>query len=796
MKRIRSTIIYLLLALTSLSLIGVVGVFFFLRLSVAPVDGDIEMPGLSAPVTISYDRHGIPLISAENRLDAITALGFSEARERLFQMDLMRRKSAGRLAELFGPVAADSDVRARILGFNRTAKTVVEKLPALHRRYLEAYAEGVNRFIAQAESLPFEFSVLRYSPEPWTPADSLLVALGMFDTLTSHSEFEERMLSVMNETLPEAVIAFLTPDSDPFTDRLTKYAESWRPARPIPVESLASLLSTAPDTLNTASAVQLLDTLPGSNAWAVGAAKTRDGRAILANDMHLGIGVPNIWYRVELRYGNVHAAGVTLPGIPILVSGGNERIAWGNTNQAGDFLDLVTLELNPDNPNEYRLDDRWQRFDIISEEIAIKGAPTKRIEAKSTVWGPVSPDPLLGKPVAVHWTALDAGAVDLDMLELETAESLEQALDIANRTGGPQLNFLVADNEGRIAWTILGKLPDRFGIDGSVSRSWADGNAGWRGYLSEAAMPRRIDPPEGILVSANDRHLMQGYPYMIGRKYTNGYRAFRITQRLEGLQQADEKSMLDVQLDAESEFYEFYRQTALSVLTPETIENNADLAEVRNSLLAWNGSADADSPGFAVVVKFRDRLAHAVFEPFLAACKQADTDFRYAWTYVDTPLQALLTQKPPQLAPDPVNYRDWDAFILAQLRQSIGDLETEYPDMALSELTWGQVNKAQFKHPFSRAFPMLGYLLDMPYDELSGCRFCVRVTGPGFGASERLAVSPGHLDQAILHMPGGQSGHPLSPYYRDQESYWLNGLPMPLLAGAAEHKWVLRPVRK
>ena len=793
MKKIRRYLHYSLMTLAALLASAVGAGFLYLQYSIPPIDGEAVIKQLSAPVTVTSGRHGVPAIVAESRLDAIRALGYVTARDRLFQMDLMRRKNAGRLAEIFGPLAVDSDIRARTYGFHRVAKAVTAKLPPRHRRYLDAYAGGVNRYLELAQSLPFEFTVLGYRPEPWSIQDSILVALGMFDRLTSKSEQEERMLSVMTKTLPPPVVAFLTPDTDSFTDRLTKHAESLRPVRQVPIAALKTALAAQTSKTMELAAVQLDDVLPGSNAWAVGGAKTHDGRAILANDMHLGITVPNIWYRTEMRYGSVHAAGVTLPGIPVLIAGSNEHIAWGATNLAGDFLDLVALDLNPDDPDQYRIEGRWQRFDRITEDISVKGAEKRSIEVRTTPWGPVSAEPLLDKPVAIHWTALDADAVNIEMIDLEQAESLEQALNIGNKTGGPQLNFLAVDKNGHIGWTIMGRIPNRYGIDGSVSRSWADGAAGWNGYVDPSELPRQVDPPEGILVSANDRRLGKQYPHVIGRQFTNGYRAYRITQRLQQLPEFTEQSMFELQLDAESEFYRFYQKLALTVLSPDVIGREPELAELRDFLLAWDGSGNADSLGFALLVQFRKQLAETVFNPFLAACSQADSRFRYSWTYIDTPLQALLKQKRPELLPDPVSYRNWDDFILGQLQQSLLQLRARYPGKALSELTWGKVNKAQYRHPFSRVFPLVGLLLDMPDDELSGCSYCVRVAGPGFGASERLAVSPAHLDQGILHMPGGQSSHPLSPYYSDQEAYWVKGLPLPLLAGKAEHQWVLTP---
>lgn len=786
---------YSLLLLAGLFVIGASGVFLLLYFSLPQLDGQIEFRQLTAPVMIASDQYGIPAISAVNHVDAVRALGYVSARDRLFQMDLMRRKNAGRLAEIFGQKAVNSDVRARTYGFNRLARAVLKKLPPDHLSYLDAYAEGVNRYLDQDYALPFEFTVLGYRPEPWKPEDSLLVALGMFDTLTAGAEQEERMLSVMEKNLPEAVAAFLTPDTDRFTERLFGAAAARRPAQPIPVAALESLLAEhVPDATKLAQAVQMRDVMPGSNAWAVSGAKTHDGRAILANDMHLGISVPNIWYRCEMNYQSVHVAGVTLPGLPLFPAGSNTHIAWGGTSLSGDFLDLVSLEINPENPGEYKLADNWRRFEEMSEIIKVKDAESRQVTVKQTIWGPVATEPLSGKPVAIHWTALDENAVTLGLIDMDQSKTLDEAVAIVNHSGGPQLNVLLADDRGQIAWTLMGRIPRRYGNDGSISRSWADGTVGWQGYVEAKQLPRIINPPEGLLASANERRLGKDYPYVIGRQFANGYRAYRITQRLKQQQTIDEMAMFELQLDTENEFHDFYRQLALSVLPAKASEQQADLRELRETVLAWNGKADTDSKGFALLVRFRKLLAETVLSPFLAACREADKNFEYSWTTIDTPLQAMLTEKIPQLLPDPLHYPNWDAFILAQLKHSAQQLKAKYPGVKLSELTWGRVNKAHFSHPFSNFSSLLGLFLNMPEDELSGCSGCVRVAVPSFGASERLVVSPAHLDDALLHMPGGQSAHPLSPYYRDQQRYWVQGLPLSLLAGKSEHRLLLKPV--
>ncbi|MGZ4969539.1 MAG: penicillin acylase family protein [Methylobacter sp.] len=794
---IRKIILYAVLTLASVAAIIIGGGFWFLHNSMPQLDGTVKLDRLTADVRVNTDAHGVPVINAANRNDAVRALGYVTARDRLFQMELMRRKSAGRLAEIFGDMALDSDIKARTYGFHREAKAIFKKLPPNHQRYLQSYADGVNSYVTESGKLPFEFTVLRYRPEPWTPEDSLLVVLGMCENLTAWEERGERMLTVMEKTLPEAAMRFLTPDTDFYTEQLQKQAESLRPAQAVPVDALATALAgQTTDKTPMAQLVQQSDFMVGSNAWAVSGKLTGDGRAILANDMHLGISVPNIWYRIELNYGDAHTAGLILPGTPLLIAGSNRHIAWGATNLSGDFLDLVKLDINPANPDQYRVGEQWQRFDEYPETIVVKGGETKQIVVKQTRWGPVAAQPLLDRPVAIHWAALDADAVNFNLFDLEQGETLEQAVKIVNSTGGPQLNILLADDKGRIAWTLMGKIPKRFGNDGLTSRSWADGNVGWSGYVEPDDLPRVIDPPEGILVSANDRRFGKNYPHVIGHQFGNGYRAYKITQQLTQMPKIGEWAMFNLQLDTESEFYVFYQQLALNSLTAEAIAQQPDLAEVRDYLLAWNGRADVDSLGFALLVEFRKQLIEAVFKPLLSASRDADKNFNYAWTYIDTPLQTLLTEKPLQALPDAAHYRNWNDFILGQMKHSVQQLQAQHPNVALMELNWGMQNKTKHMHPFSKALPILSDFLDMPSEALPGCAFCVRATGPGFGASERLVVSPGHFDDAILHMPGGQSGHPLSPYYRDQQNYWLKGLPMLLTAGKPEHALLLQPNSK
>jgi len=758
-------------------------------MSLPKLDGKVALPGLRDKVEVASDGLGLPSIDASNREDALRTLGWIHARDRLFQMELIRRKSAGRLAELFGPVALDLDRRQRAYGFEQAARSILLALPEQQKRALTAYAEGVNAFLAQAQILPPEFLVLRHSPEPWRAEDSLLVGIAMFQNLTSAEE-EERMLSVMEKALPNTVVQFLTPDQDSYDTVLVGGTQSRRPERPIPVGQWASLGRAG----WVAGGVDSLGIIVGSNQWVIGGAKTRDGRAILADDMHLSLGIPNIWYRASLHYEGLELNGVTLPGLPLLIVGSNGRVAWGFTNTDADVADLVRLQINPDNPDQYKAPGGWRSFERREEKFRVKGGEEVSVDFKGTIWGPLMANPLLGQPVAVHWTALQTTGVDLGMLDMDRATTLDQAMEVMNHSGGPTQNVAIADDQGHIGWTLMGRYPLRQGFDGSVSESWADGNIGWNGYIPPEKLPRLIDPPQGFITTANNRTVGRDYPFILAHNQANGYRAYRIAQRLSEMEKLDERDMFSLQLDTRSEFFDFYRNLALAALDGEP-RQDPELEESRRYIEAWNGHMDADSLGIGLLWLWREKLAAVAFAPIVARCRQVEPGFAYTWRKMETPLRALLTQRLPATLPS-VQYRDWQDLLLKTLAESAKELKQRQDVAALADLTWGDINRVPIRHPFSKSMPFLSPLLDMADKDVSGCSgFCVRIVGNGHGATERMVVSPGHPQQGILHMPGGQSGHPMSSHYRDQQPAWQEGIALPFLPGEAKHTLSLMPSR-
>ena len=772
-----------------LSLIGATGLFYLLYTSSAIVDDEILLSDLKNSVSVRADSLGIPSINAANRDDAYQVLGFLHARDRLFQMELMRRKSAGRLAEIFGSKAADLDKNQRDYQFEQAARNIVFALPVNQKQVLDAYVAGVNAYIYQAKMLPPEFIVLNYRPEPWSAEDSILVALGMFQTLNGQEQ-DERMVTVMEKALPKQLVEFLTPDTDVYATVLLGGSDSHRPAQPIPVSAFAAL--DVQSVKLAKGSVDVDSSIAGSNNWVVSGKKTLDGRAIVANDMHLNLNAPNIWYRAELRYARQYLNGVTLPGLPLLIVGGNNNVAWGFTNVTADLLDLITLDINPDNSQEYLTPQGWRSFTKTSAIIKVKDGADIPIELRSTIWGPVSSKPLLGHFVVIKWTALETAAVDLGLLDMDKVTSVKEAMTVINQAGGPPQNVVFSDCAGHIGWTYMGRFPKRKGFDGMASRSWAEASTAWDGFIPPEQLPRLYDPPEGFIVTANNRTLGRDYPYVIAHNWALGYRAHRITEMLQGSNGITEQDMLHMQLDTRSEFYGFYQQLALQELT--AVKRNEDMVNQSEQILrAWDGYMHTDSKGAALLATFRTKLAETLFAKIVARCKQYDPNFSYAWREMETPLRELLTQRPKGVIP--VQYNDdWRIFILETLNSAAKDLQSHYPDIELAQLNWGTVNRIAQQHPFSKSLPVLGSFLDIGGFESPGCAsVCVRVMSKEHGASERLVLAPAHPENGILEMPGGQSGHPFSRHYRDQQKFWQEGIIAPYMPGKFLHTLHFQP---
>jgi len=778
-----------------------------LRGSLPQLDGAVTLAGLSAPVIVERDALGVPAIRGDNRLDVARATGFVHAQERFFQMDLLRRAAAGELAALLGPAALEPDRANRLHRFRHRARQALQAASAQDHAMLAAYVAGINAGLAALSAPPFEYLLLRTAPEPWRPEDTLLAVYAMYVDLQGSQRLREAARGVLHERLPPALAAFLDPPGTDWDAPL-----QGEPVSPLPLPDpevfdlrrqriadtapaiSADARSLAVGSLSTVSVAES-ETTSGSNNWAVAGRLTAHSGALLANDMHLALRVPNIWYRAALVFPDERGRerrieGVMLPGTPAIAAGSNGHLAWGYTNSEGDWADLVVLEPTADGAG-YQTPDGPKPFERIRETLAVKDGPPETLEILETVWGPVVDRDDRGRQRALRWVAHDLRAVDLGLLALERADALDTALDIANRAGAPAQNIVLAGADGRIAWTLSGPIPRRFGHDGRLPASWADGQRGWSGWLEPAEYPRIVDPPSGRLWTANGRVVDGAWLARLGDGgYALGARARQIRDELLERDRFDELDFLRLQLDDRALFLERWRELLLATLTPDVIRTDTRRDEMRRLALDWGGRAAVDSVGYRLVRAFREEVRDRVFGPLTAACRQADPRFDYTlFRQHEGPLWQLVSRRPAHLL-DP-RYPDWSALLLDAADAVREKLTADGRPLAAH--TWGDHNRIGIRHPFSRVLPWLSDWLDMPARSLPGDLNMPRIQTSTSGASERLVVAPGRETAGILHLPGGQSGHPLSPFYRAGFEDWAKGKPAPLKPGLVRHRLELRP---
>lgn len=752
--------------------------------SIPLYDGELTLAGLAAPVTVERDALGVVTIHAENDLDEARALGFVHAQERFFQMDLLRRSAAGELAALLGAALVPVDEQRRRHRLRRTAQATVADAPEGYRALLTAYADGVNAGLGALGARPFEYLLLRVHPEPWRPEDSMLAVAAMYFDLQGGSAMHKRNEFVTRQVLPAPLADFLHPRRTTWDAPLIGDASS-PPVIPGPeVYDLRELPRDWFEGMTpSAQAIPF-----GSNNWAVAGDHTASGRGLLANDMHLGLQVPSIWFRASLRRGGRHVTGVSLPGTPLIVVGSNGHVAWGFTNSYGDWMDLIVLEVDPEDGSRYLTPDGWRAFEEVRETIEVAGASPRTAVFRWTVWGPVLGAFADGTPYAVRWVAHDPRGYAPGMDELAVARDTGEAVAIAHRAGIPAQNFVVADAAGDIAWTIMGPLPRRL-HDGLVSRS-AEGPA-WDGWLEPDEYPLVTDPEHGRIWTANARVVDGEMLEKVGDGgYALGDRARQIRDRLLAVEDATPADMLTIQLDDEALFYARWRDALLDLLDDAAVARDARLPAVRDAVRDWGGHASVDSVGFRLVRGWRSVLIRDMLSALTAEVRQHDRAWAHRNFRNEEWAWPLVSGEPAHLL-DP-RHEDWRAQKLAALHGLLDDLGVTDAGQ-LADRTWGALNTARVQHPLSQAVPQLSRWLDMPPRALPGDGNTPRVQGVRFGASQRMAVSPGDEANGYFHMPGGQSGHPRSPFYGAGHRDWEEGVPTPFMPGAARHTLRLLP---
>ncbi len=768
-----------------------------LEASLPALDGEQPLRALRQPAQIHRDDRGVVQIVAASPQDAAAALGFAHSQDRFFQMDVLRRRAAGELAALLGASVVDLDRSSRAHGFRDLAKIVLSREPADRQQLLTAYTEGVNAGLQSLPQRPWEYRLLRTDPGPWTAEDCFLVLYAMaLDLQDSTGEFD-LTLAAVRDVFGLRAVDFFNPPVGPADGALdgTK-APLAEPPGPRVINLRARPAPTSPAAYSPSDDIER--PVFGSNGFAVAGSRTTHGGGLLAGDPHLSLRLPNTWYQAELTYpgpnGTTRLVGATLPGAPTIIIGSNGHVAWTLTNAYIDTGDLVLLDRDQVAQDHlYYEGARPREFERRTATIEVKDGEPVTLESTWTHWGPVIRATDRGKPIAHKWTMHDPAAANFAFLDLANARTVDEAVAIAHRSGIPPQNLIVADAAGQIAWTIAGRIPKRFGFDGRFPVSWTFGDRGWSGYLESAEIPVVRAPANGALWSANQRHLGGAAFEQLGESgLYEGHRSNRIEAalaELNGPVTADD--LLAVQLDVQADWLAPWRERLLGALDETATSGRADRAHFRRLVAGPDAlHARPNSVGYRLLRAWYDQVKRLTLEPIFAGCVERYPTFNYRMLRTDAALAALHDQEPEHLLA--ATYSTWNDLRLAAVDVVLERLRED--NVKLEQATWGDRNRAAIRHPLSHAFPgFLAQIFNVPPDPLAGDQGVPRVQRPSFGASLRLVVAPGREDEGYFQMPGGQSGHPLSPFYRAGHAEWAQGEPRPLRPGPVVHTTTLQP---
>ena len=813
--------------------------FFWLRraayVALPQLDGSETLPGLSAPVTVRRDAHGVPHIEAATQDDLFLAQGYVTAQDRLWQMDMLRRHGEGTLASVLGPSLVKHDEEQRVLELGNVARRIYQSLPPAQRNQVDDYARGVNAYIAYCEAtntLPPEFKMLFYKPAPWTGVDSIAVGMTMVETLDTH------VLTKLSRAKLDARLHNPKLESDLFPvgswrdhppDGIVIDLSKPQPAPPIvspPEErgdeigssaakagshlaSVAARLKPCP--FNAASfssdcftdegrslgtdlvprslaAVLSLPTCrdcqAGSNNWVVAGDHTASGKPLLSNDMHLDLTVPNIWYMADLRAPGIHAAGVTLPGVPWVIAGHNEHIAWGFTALGGDVQDLYVEKL--DGKGNYQGEDgQLHPLSLDRESIEVRGGRNVTLDIRSTDHGPLL-NPLLPKsapPVALRWTLYDSALNSIPLFQIDTAANWDEFRAAMQGWCWPTQNVVYADDQDHIAYQAVGRIPIRSA--GLTEEPIQNDSDRWQGYIPFDDMPSSFDPPSGFLATANSRVTTEQSKYPITLEWGEPYRVQRIYRLLQGRNGLTAHDMLATQTDIYSAVDQDLAQK-FAYAIDQTPDASAQLRQAANIMRDWDGRVAADSAAASIIAFARGELWSKILK-----AKLGDDIHDYHWqesTYAEE--QIVSNQDPAWL---PAGYKNWSAFIAAAVAKGIKD---GHAPSDLSKWTYGSWHVVELEHPLANFLPILKRVAGVGPLPESGDRTTIKQVGRSFGPSQRFTMDWGNVDNSTENIVLGESGNPFSPYFRDQWNDWYTGktftLPFTDAAVASQARHTLR----
>lgn len=694
--------------------------------------GTIPAP-LDQPVTVSFDALGEPHIVAADDHDVYFAQGYVTAQERMWQMDALRRLSAGDLAEIVGPAALDSDKEMRRLRMRRIAEAAYIAMPGNERAALAAYAQGVNFYInTRRNRLPVEFTLLGYDPRPWSVIDTILLGLHMYRTLTTTWKDKVQKRDLLAGGDPRKV-NFLLP-------------------------------------VRSGSEVQ-----PGSNAWAIAGSHTASGRPLLSSDPHLEYSIPGIWYMIHLRAPGLNVAGVSLPGAPGVIIGHNDRIAWGMTNLHFDVQELY-VEKFDGRTGRYEFRGSTLQARAERELIPVKG--TKPVEMLNwvTVHGPI----WIARGnefTSLRWAAAEPGAYHFIFQDLNRARNWLDFTSALSRFPGPGQNLVYADVDGNIGYHATGMLPIRRNYAGDVPVDGSSGNFEWQGFIPFDQLPSSYNPPGGMIVTANQNPFPRNYPYAVQGNFASQYRSNQIRWMLSGRNRLRPEDTLAIQKDVYSAFCHYL---ARAVIAAYDRRNNASLTEAISVLRPWNGQMDKDQAAPMIAV-----LAYQHLRRIVADSASPGKGAIYETQMAPAVVENLLRTRPGGW------FADYDQTLLTALTDAL-DEGRRMQGPNIRNWKYGRYLELLVAHPIGHRIQPLARYFDLGPAPMSGSSTTVKQTTARLGPSMRMNADPGDWERSLMNVPIGQSGHLLSSHYKDQWDAYYNGRSFPMQFNRVEAKSVLR----
>ena len=808
----RRALFYILLAVVVIAVAAAGGAWCITYRALPQVDGKATVAGLEQEVVVDRDARGVPHIRAQTADDLFMTQGFVMAQDRLWQMDLLRRVTGGELAEIFGPVAIERDKEFRTLGLRQAAERDVEMLDEEPKKMLAAYARGVNRYIEERKGrLPWEFVALRYEPRPWKESDSLLIAGYMYRTLTNTWETELRRAEVIQAVGAERAKELYVVDS--LWDRVI-VGETAAPAKKASVVATPTAIWSAarPEVMQSATgywerrlwreAMALLEEPDaevreglGSNNWVVDGRHTASGKPLLANDTHLTLSVPGIWYVVHLTAPGWNVKGFALPGAPGVIIGHNDRIAWGFTNNGADVQDLYIETFNPDNPRQYQMNGTWVEAEVRTERVKVKGQEDTLFDVSVTRHGPVMRrNRETGKGLALRWTATDPGGLNSSYSQIGKARNWEEFRDALRSVPGPAQNGVYADVEGNIGFIVAADIPVRKKGDGSVPVPGDTDEYEWAGYIPFDQLPQALNPPGGRIATANARVVGAGYPFHLTDRWASPYRTARIYELLEKKAGFRPEDFTAIQMDIVSTPHRLLAGEIVKAAKTAPAKNER-AKKMLARLEGWDGQARADSQEMLFVELTRQEVMRNLLRQYLG-----ENTSLYEWR---SPvfLENVLKERPANWLPK--EYLNFDALLTASADQAGARIDGGAGSGGAKAEVWGASNALRMEHPLSLAVPLKWFSkwMSIGPTEQSGSVYTVKAAQPTHGPAMRFVADLSDFDNSLVNLPMGESGQLGSLNYRDLFETWFEGrgVASPFSDAAWErarvHRLTLQPSR-